>query len=367
MKFLTILKYFFIWQFTIVVVTWAAGFFLPLREQYLGGATQAYNSNPILYSRSNFDGNLYISIAQNGYSTAQQAFFPLYPNLIRLFSKNIYPPALAGICVSAISFLSALYMFGKLLRLDCSESVTKWTIISLLLFPTSFYFTFVYTEGLFFLLIISAFYFSRTNKWFVAIILASLASYTRLVGILLLPALASELWLQKAPVRKYILLLVIPIGLLFFMNYLQKTMGDPLAFIHAQPLFGQNRSDKIILLYQVIWRYVKMLLTVDKLSFTYLVIISEFVTGIIFFALTLYGLFRQRFSYAIFSFLSVLIPTLSGTFTSLPRYVLVCFSSYILIGTVMGHDVTIKKYISILFIALGAIYLSLFVRGYWVS
>jgi len=51
---------------------------------------------------------------------------------------------------SSFSFLTSMVFLYKLVRLDLSKSIAKRTLVYLLIFPTAFYFTMVYTESLFF-------------------------------------------------------------------------------------------------------------------------------------------------------------------------------------------------------------------------
>src|SRR5688572_13183072 len=48
---------------------------------------KSYTLPSFLTSFGNFDGAHYISISDVGYQLYQQAFFPLYPMLIKLFSN----------------------------------------------------------------------------------------------------------------------------------------------------------------------------------------------------------------------------------------------------------------------------------------
>ena len=369
----TIFKYILVWQLAIIIITSLSGYFLPLPETYLGGATQAYVENPLLYSRANFDGNHYLTIAHRGYGYAQQAFFPLYPNLIRYFSKYL-TPINSAVAISIISFFIAIIFLVKLVNLDeTNTSVAKWTVISLLAFPTSFFFGSVYTEGLFLMLVVLSFYCARTKHWWLAGIFGALASYTRFVGIFLLPALIFE-WHQqlenrnwKLEVGKLLPLLLIPMGLLVYMSFLNKTTGDPLAFIHAQKLFGQGRSEKFILLYQVFWRYIKMIFTVDLKNPIYPTVALEFVTGVAFLWASIMVAIRQRKSYAIFATLSFLIPTLTGNLVSLPRYILTAFPFFIGYGRFLSQYKYLRQVIMTVSYVLLVVYLTMFVRGYWVS
>lgn len=369
MKFSTLLKYFLIWQFFIILISIFAGQFITLHSGYLGGADQAYQSHFLIYSRANFDGNHYLSIADRGYGYAQQAFFPLYPDLIRLIRPLVGSSVNSGIIISCLSFLFGLYVFARLLRLDYPPRVVAWTIIALLIFPVSFFFSFIYTEGLFFLAVVSAFYFARTDRYLLAGMAGFLAANTRFIGVFLLVALLAELWqTHKITLARLFSLLLIPAGLLVYMVFLAQTTGDPLAFIHVQTLFNQGRSDHLILLYQVAWRYVKMLTTVNRADPLYMTIILEAGVGCLFFITSVISLFRHRLSYALFGLMSYLIPTLTGSFTSLPRYVLLCFPSFLLLGEAFSAA---PRWSRRLFICgslmLSVVFLSLFIRGYWVS
>lgn len=351
----------------IIIFSGSAGYFLPLRETYLGGATQAYVENPLLYSRANFDGNHYLTIARRGYGYAQQAFFPLYPNLIRYFTKY-FSDINSAVAISIICFFVAIIFLVRLVQLDDKDpNIAKWTVISLLAFPTSFFLGSVYTEGLFLMLVVLSFYCARTGRWWLAGIFGAFASYTRFVGIFLVPALILE-WFETSKNKKNLIpLLLIPLGLLVYMQFLNNTTGDPLAFVHAQKLFGQGRSDKFILLYQVFWRYFKMIVTVDFNNPIYPTVILEFVTGIAFLWASIVVAIKQRRSYAIFAVLSYLVPTLTGNLVSLPRYILTAFPFFIGYGHFLAANKPRRQLVLTISIVLFIIYLSMFVRGYWVS
>lgn len=375
MKFSQILKYFLIWQFAIIIISYLSIQILPLRQTFKGGEDQStpldpqpFLKNPLLYSRANFDGIHYISIARRGYGYGQQAFFPLYPKLLNFLNPIFKNFTVTGVLISSASFLLGLYLFSKLILLDLPSTVRNWVLIALLFFPVSFFFTSVYTEGLFFLFIISSFYSARRSRWWLAGVFGFLAAYTRLAGIFLLPALIAEWWLQKKSFKALIPLILILLGLLLYMSFLHRSTGDALAFIHVQKLFGQGRSDKIVLPYQVLWRYVKMITTVNRSDPLFLTIVLEFFTGLSFGVFSIYSIFKQRLSYSIFNLLSFIIPTVTGTFTSLPRYVIVCFPSFIILGTWLHQTSRLNRLAYFSLSGLGFIlFLALFSRGYWVS
>ncbi|MBM3205318.1 hypothetical protein FJZ41_00500, partial [Candidatus Shapirobacteria bacterium] len=154
---------FVVWQILIAVVIALGVKYFPTSNQYLYTEKQIVNPS-WLWSRANFDGIHYLDIARRGYGVYQQAFFPLYPKLIAFLTPVFGGQALvAGWVISLVCFYFSLFFFYKLLALDFSERITKRTLFYLLVFPTTFFFTTVYTEALFFLLIIGSFYLARTK------------------------------------------------------------------------------------------------------------------------------------------------------------------------------------------------------------
>ncbi len=370
MKFKTLLRNFLIWQVVIIVVVIASAYFLPLRQSdiFLGQGITRYLQNPLLNFRSNFDGVHYVLIAVYGYNFGQHAFFPLYPDLIRFFKPWI-SPVLAGTLISSLAFLFSLYFLYRLVLLDHSAKIAKWTLVFILLFPTSFFFTSVYTEGLFFLFVVLSFYSARKDRWWLAGIFGFLACYTRIVGIVLLPSILAEFFARR-PVPKLVKLIpifLIPVSLFLYMNYLHRTTGDSLAFITAQKLFNQSRDLKIIMPYQVIWRYLKMIYTVNRMDFLYPTIWLEFFTGIIFLLTSLISVFKQRLSYSLFNFGNYLIPTVTGTFLSLPRFILVCFPVFILLARFLVNRPVLRTVYILVSAFFLIFFLSMFARGYWVA
>ena len=82
-------------------------------------------------------------------------------------------------------------------------------------------------------------------------------------------------------------------------------------------------------------------------------------------ALVLAHIKRVRLGYLIFAWPAVIIPTLTGTFSSMPRYVLLAFPMFIVMGLTKNRFI---KY-ALLFVSIGLliIFTTLFTRGHWVS
>lgn len=373
-----IAKIFLGWLALLFIILFFAVKFIPIQTNFLGGGLLNYLKNPYFWAWGNFDGEHYVSIAMRGYGFGERAFFPLYSILISFFGK-VFGGSLAsfnfsGILISLISFFVGLIGFYKLVRLDYSERIARISTILLLLFPTSFYFAGIYTESLFFVLAVWSLYFARRGKWSRAVVFGIFLTATRFVGLIIFPVILIEWFTQSRKEKNFLktfpfLTLTIPAGLLAYMYYLQKTIGNAFAFYTELSNFGQQRSSHLITLPQVYYRYIfEILPNLHTVFFPVIfTTIFEFAIGVIYLLISLFAFFKIRLSYAAFIFFGYLIPTFSGSFSSLPRYVLVLFPVFILFGLIGSKSkVFLFLFEGISFILL-IVSFSLFARGYWIS
>src|SRR3989344_2750787 len=374
-----ILALFLIWRLALIIISLLAINFIPLgsTDRYLGGGTAVFYLATELFSLANFDGEHYLSVAIFGYKGLEQAFFPIFPLLIATLSKpfsvnllsSFISSTLIGLYISNIAFFIALIFVYKLLILDFSKKVSFLTILILLLFPTSFYFGSLYNESLFLALVSGSFYLTRKKRYFLGSVLGVVASATRVFGALLLPVFLIEIYKTKEKFYKWFWILLIPVGLIFYMFYQYLAFGDPLAFYNLQTVVGEQHQKGIILLPQVYFRYIKMLLTVDMANPIYQTVLLEFLTGILFFALPIIGYFKKvKLSYLLYALIGFLAPTIQGSFSSIPRYVLILFPSFLVLALYLE---SLPKFLRLSILTILACLLfwetTLFLRGYWVA
>jgi len=336
-----IITLFIVWRISLELIAGIARFILPVRTGFLGP-----------YPWANFDGVHYLSIAQNGYFEFQQAFFPMYPLLMRsignTFLNNSY--YFAGMAISNISIIGCLFLIWKLaeqVRIEgkkLTNEQIKQTLIFLMFAPTGFYFGSVYTESFFLLLTLLSFYFLAHNQKILFGISASIASATKVIGALLL----------------------VPIGLIAYMLFLWQRYHDPLLFLHAQPAFGSNRSGgELIFLPQVYWRYLKILFTVPLVQYDYWIALYElFMFHAALFLLWLSWKKKLPEKWIWFSLAAIISPTLTGSLSSMPRYVLAAFPIFFILGSLKGWARKIALGISLSLFIISTV---LFTRGYWIS
>lgn len=375
MSFYLILLAFAVFRFFDLLIIFLAKSFIP----YLGffpykELLPNFSLPTFISSLANFDGLHYLMIARNGYSQYEQAFFPLYPLLIRLLSPLFFNnPLLTGIIISNLCFLAGLYFLYRYLKLfNYGLRMTYWLFIFLLLFPTSFYFGAVYTEGLFFFLFTASLYFLKKENYPLASLFIFFASLTRLIGFfLIIPVIFS---LIQKPKLKRLMIIFSPLaGLGIYCFYLWITTHDPLAFLHSQWAFGANRSSNLIFLPQVYFRYFKIFLTATP-NFQYFISLFEFVTFNLFLVVLILDLIKnwklkiknfEVLGLIFFSFVNLLLPTLTGTFSSVPRYVLFSVSFFLFLPQIKSSFLKIT--LALIFLFFHIIMLGLFSQGYFVS
>lgn len=377
--FLNIVGIFLVWKILLIIVLLYAINFVPLgyKDRFLGGGSSNYHLAPEVFAWANFDGEHYLSIAIIGYKGLEQAFFPVYPKTIGFFASPFYSDffsallltTLVGLILSNLFLLLSLVILWDLVKLDYSRKIAYLTIILLLLFPTSFYFGSLYNESLFLFLTVSSFYAARKGNWWLAGILGGVASATRVFGILLFPSLIIEAWRKKENYRSFLWIGLVPLGLILYMYYQWIVFNDPIAFINIQPLVGEQRSSGFILLPQTFYRYLNMLTSVEIQNPIYQTVVLEFITGIIFLILPIYGWYKKMpLSYLFYTITGYFIASAQGSFSSTPRYVLVLFPSFIALAIFV--NTMNKRIVALLLILLSLglmIETTLFLRGYWVA
>ncbi|CAN5422615.1 hypothetical protein BH09CHL1_BH09CHL1_12150 [soil metagenome] len=189
-----------------------------------------------------WDGAWYEQIARSGYSSQREAaaFWPIYPWLIRAFSRlsGIGIPT-TGVLISHIAFLGALLVLYRMIATEHGAAIATRAVWLLALSPVAFFFSALYSESLFLLLSVSAIALAREGRWRGVALALFAVTLTRSAGALVaLPvglALVGQFgWSPRRWWRQGLLLVVAASGPLLFMFRLDRLWGDPLLMLHAQ-------------------------------------------------------------------------------------------------------------------------------------
>lgn len=199
---------------------------------------------------NSYDGQYYISIAKNGYfSQERYAFFPLYPLLIRLIKYIGIPYNYGGIIISNISTFLILYVIRKLIK-DNNKLNSYYLIF--LFSPLLPFTTMCYTESIYILMSLLAFYYYKKEDYFLSAIFTGLTFLTRNSGIILWGAIGIDMlysYFKKKDI-KFISIIIfgltsLMIGMIYPI-YLYLKTGDFLYFYSTQSLYWSKKSGYLI-------------------------------------------------------------------------------------------------------------------------
>jgi hypothetical protein len=233
--------------------------------------------NEVLNLPIRWDAGWYLQIVTDGYRFAPDApdiqqnivFFPAYPLLVRLvgrlFGGHTPGYVAAGMAVSLASFFGALlylYALGRDLVGDERARYALWLIAS---YPFAVFFGVIYTESLFLLAAVAAFYHMTKAQFGRAMVWGLLVGLTKTNGAALsiplaMLAISPRLRVADAPlVRRFdpavespprptagrtgraMVAAAMPVaGLLIFTTFIWRLTGDPLAWARGQAAWGRT-------------------------------------------------------------------------------------------------------------------------------
>ena len=166
---------------------------------------QLWTSDGHLLLRSHFvawDADYYLCLSKEGYKPGSEAcaFYPLYPFLIRWVSTVTGGnDVLVGILLANLFSLAAFVLFFQMAVRRYGKSAAVLALLLLLTFPGSLFFQFIYTESLFFLLLMLLCFALERGYFALTLGAAFLLPLTRAVGIFCIFPLLWHLFFKSPP------------------------------------------------------------------------------------------------------------------------------------------------------------------------
>jgi hypothetical protein len=340
------------------------------------------------------------------------AFFPLYPLLEHMLTEvSPLSAYAAGLVISSISFALALYLLHRLVVHDFGSDVAERAVYYVGLFPTALFFFTAYSEALYLACCLGCVYALRLRRWWVAGLCGMAATLTRQLGLVLMVPFAIEYaefhWFDRrtagpmeaslgAPTsaaegghtaRQWRAAVdwigpfgLIPLGMLAFIVYLQRTVGDGLLFLKAQeawqrslawPWQGIDRAIHFILHPGIFYGNLHFHNTYLALRTLTILDLTCALAVIVLIIIGAWILPRSYTAYAAVVWLAVLITPVTGgaqplALMSVSRFTVTLFPPFIVLA-LLGRNRLLDRLALVTFVALLALYTVIFVRGRWIA
>ena len=318
------------------------------------------SANPLLDAAARWDSGAYVAIAHDGYGKvpANNAYFPLYPLLIRLLAAPLGGGddayLVAGIVISNLALFVALVYLVRLVAVDLEAAAGPRAALYLLAFPTSIFLSVMYAESLVIALSIGAIYHSRQGQWLPAAALGALAAVAKpFIGAAVAIPIAIEAFHRAGPRAALASATPAVVALVGWLVVLWRITGDPKALLTAQANWGFGPS--------LPFEAFAALFDPRVYGFPYIVLGSTLLIGVL--VLISWRLLRP--SLAAYATVVFLISVASGSLTSSPRYYLTVFPAFVSLA-VLARGWTGRAYVAF-GTALGVILTAMYALWYWVA
>jgi hypothetical protein len=306
-----------------------------------------------------WDAGWFLYVAQHGYSLGavehakSPAFYPLYPGVLKfaglLIGGNL---VVAGVLIALPLTLAAFVLLFVLAREQVGEEAARWSVAYLALFPYAFFLHALYSEAAFLACAIAAFLAAERKRFLAAGVLTGLAMLARPAGIAVLAGIL--LFTLRRPHRAANALRVsTALGVFSVFPVLLAVQGrSPLAFMKAEhgwrSYSGHDPLGLLTAPFESVFDGARAAGTgvrgiVDTLGHgsalsPYAIHdLAAFVLLVIFLALSALAWRRLGSPYGVYCGVSLAIPLvarpLAAPLLSLPRFVLVLFPCFIVLGT----------------------------------
>ena len=191
-------------------------------------------------------------VGPSGEPVQTRGFFPLYPMMTRIFAWIVpgeatrADVAVAGIIVANLCFLVMVVMLAKVIAIQFDRETALTATTLMMVSPFAFFFSAGYSESLFMLCVVVAFWFAYRQQWIGASVAIALASSTRLLGLALIPCILWIAWKQRAQIRDLVIIPVVgALGTLAYVVWTWLKYDDPLAYWNAQSTFWGTWQERV--------------------------------------------------------------------------------------------------------------------------
>jgi hypothetical protein len=302
-----------------------------------------------------WDACWYARISTFGYTPdGSTAFFPLFPTLERLVAGGGPHVVVAGMLVSLVAAVLALWGLYRIVRDDHGDAVARRSMLLLAVFPAALFLLAPFSEATFLALAVWSIERARRGRWATVGVLAALAGLSRPVGGFLALPIAWLAWRGSSDVRpgdgwsRLVAVIAAPASALLYVVYTVRVVGRSMLDASADWTGSAFHPPWDVVGATLDW----VRRTGDPLQALQLAVL------VVFAALFAYGLRRIPVELSLYAapqlylVWSRILPT---PLTSTLRYELVIFPAFIVLALVLGDRRARWSYVVVSLLLLGAL------------
>lgn len=340
-----------IWILLAAILLKAVYILISLEIDSFRNIDTSFNYETVINVLKKNDAYWYERIALNGYppihnanllgynegsefSQSEWAFFPFYPWLIHFTIKTFSLSANTSMLILSLIFsilaFILFYLFAIALNDKSKESF--YNTLLLIVFPFHFYFSVFYTESIFLVTMIGSFYAILKKRFYIMSLLIIPMVLTRPNGLVILIPLyifmleeggffsrdklsIGEIY-RKANVLRTLYFLPGILAFIAYGFYQYNMTGEFFAFSIAQKGWYRNFMFPLLAFFRQ-----GDLATQFNSIYT-----------ILFFLIAIISWRRLRLSFNLLIWLSLLLPLMTGSVMSMPRFISIIFPFFLIIG-----------------------------------
>jgi hypothetical protein len=197
-----------------------------------------------------WDAGIFLAIADDGYpehDPLRAAYFPGWPLAERVLAGPLSlvtggqaAPLLAGVLLTTVLSLGAALLIHRIADEQLGRTAAFWAVVLLMAWPSAAFLTTLYSESLYLVAAMGAWWLAMRHRWLLAGLLCGVASFTRVTGVFLCIALVVmyattvRRGLERFRWENLAGVLLGTWGVVAFFAYLFAQTGDLLAWSHTQ-------------------------------------------------------------------------------------------------------------------------------------
>lgn len=352
----------------LVFVTWRLiilAFQIFIQPQYL-----ITRDSELLYDRLftswilYWDAGHYLSIASSGYNFPQQAFFPLWPLLIKVTTMMGFSFQWASYLLTLALGLANFVLFYLLADKLIGSEKAKWSLIIFSVYPATMFLHAGYSENLFLFLTLLSFYFLERKKYWLSAFTGGLSTAARMTGVA--TALSFIFMGLRLRTKVVVMSLIGVFGLMLYMTYLYFYYGDPWFFVKGQQEWCQaaGRCQFVFPLNPLLEYGYLILIGWAKPSLSHLFL--DWVSSVIFLAFLPMVWKSLPKHYFIYTLTVLMMPLLSGTSISMIRMTLIAFPVFFVIPSLINNRKLLFG-IALILVILEMRFVAFFTSRIWIA